>query len=388
MFDEIINRKNTNSIKYDFHKENNKTENLVPFWIADMDFKTAPAIINALKEKSDYGIFGYTGIKDDYYNALANWFKSYHNWHIEKDWLVITPGAVFAISAAINALTNKGDSVIINEPVYHPFSHMIEINNRKLIINNLILKNGYYKIDFEDFEKKIIENNVKLFILCNPHNPVGRVWTKEELSKLGDICLKHNVYIFSDELHHEFIYPGFKHTVFASCQEKYADISLICTSPSKTFNLAGLQLTNIFIKNKNIRDKFMHIIEQTGYDEPNLMGMIACQAGYSFGKEWLDEVNKYIYENLNFIRSFLKENIPKIKLIEPEASYVLWLDFREFNLDQSNLIEIIENSAGLWLDSGSKFGDSGKGFMRVNIACPKSLIKQAMEKLEKAFKNF
>lgn len=264
-FDEIINRKNTNSLKYDFTEENNMPADVMPFWVADMDFKSPPEVIEAIIERTKHGIFGYTDIKDDYFSAVQNWYKNRFDLSLDKSWLLITPGVVFAISMAIRALTQEGDSVLIQRPVYYPFSSLIKINNRKLINNPLKYIDGKYFIDFEDFEKKIIDNKVKLFILCNPHNPVGRVWTKDELTQIGVICLKHGVKVISDEIHSDFVYNGNKFVSFAGISPYFSKITVTCTSPSKTFNLAGLQLANIFIENEEMRKAIRKEISKTGW---------------------------------------------------------------------------------------------------------------------------
>ncbi len=252
-FNLIVNRKNTNSLKYDFALERGKEADILPLWVADMDFPTAPEVTEALVKASRHGIFGYTEVKEEYFNVLKNWFLSHYNWNIERKWLVKTPGVVYAIAMAIRAFTDKNEAVLIQQPVYYPFSETIESNERILINNPLVYKDGKYHIDFIDFEEKIVKNRVKLFILCNPHNPVGRVWTKEELIRLGDICVKHNVLVVSDEIHADFIYPGHEHLVFADLKTEYFERTVTCTAPSKSFNLAGLQVSNVFIGNPAIK---------------------------------------------------------------------------------------------------------------------------------------
>lgn len=381
-FDTVIERKGTNSLKYDFARERGMCEDALPMWVADMDFKTAPAIIERLQKTVEHGIFGYSEGKEAYFEAVKNWYKNNYSWEVKRNWLVKTPGVVFALAMAIRAFTKEGEGVLIQQPVYYPFSEAIEDNNRILINNSLRNVNGHYEIDFEDFEKQIVDNNVKMFILCNPHNPVGRVWTKEELLKLGEICINHNVIVVSDEIHSDFIYPGYKHTVFASLSDEIADITITCTSPSKTFNLAGLQPSNNFISNRELRHKFKKEIAAAGYSQVNVMGLVACQAAYEEGKEWLEQLKEYLVGNLNFLRNYLKDNIPQIKLIEPEGTYLIWLDFRAFNLTDEQLEDLIINKAKLWLDSGAIFGDDGKGYQRINIACPRVTLEKALEQLK------
>lgn len=386
-FDEIIDRKNTNSIKYDFAVERGKPEDILPLWVADMDFRVPPAVIEALVKSSEHGIFGYSDTKNEYFQTLYNWYASRFDFEIKKDWMVKTPGVVYAISTAVRALTKEGDAIIIQQPVYYPFSESIQANNRKLINNSLVYENGSYRMDLEDFEKKIVENNVRLFILCSPHNPVGRVWTKEELIALGDICLKHDVIVVSDEIHADFVYQGHKHYVFSSLKPEYLNNSIICTAPSKTFNLAGLQVSNIFIANKDIKKAFIDEINRTGYSQLNTMGLIACQAAYEYGGEWLEELKEYLSENLSFIRSFLSEHLPQIKLVEPEGTYLVWLDCKNLGLSEQELEELIVNKAKLWLDGGTMFGKDGENFQRINIACPRPILKQAFKQLREALKN-
>lgn len=383
-FNKIINRNNTKSLKYDFAKERNMPEDLLPLWVADMDFQTSPEIIEALNKAVSHGIYGYSEGKEEYFDAVYNWYNDNFNWQVKKEWLIKTPGVVFAIVLAINALTNEGDSVLIQNPVYYPFTEVIIDNNRKLVNNSLVRNGKKYEIDFEDFEKKIIENNVKLFILCSPHNPVGRVWKKWELEKIGNICLKHNVKIVSDEIHSDFVYPKNKHIVFSSLDEKYQNITITCTAPTKTFNLAGLQISNIFIPNLEIRKKVLKQLDRVGYSQVNLMGLVACEAAYKYGRQWLNELKEYLLDNLNFLRDYLETNIPQIKLIEPEGTYLIWLDCSALGFEDKELEKFIVEKAKLWLDSGYIFGKEGEGFQRINIACPRETLKKALEQLKEA----
>ena len=383
-FDEVVNRKNTGSIKYDFAAERGMPEDILPLWVADMDFKTPQAVIDALVKTSEHGIYGYSDMKYDYFDTLRTWYSRRFNWETEASWLVKTPGVVYAIATAVRGLTEKGDAVLTQRPVYYPFTRCIEVNDRQLVNNPLICQSGRYTIDFEDFEQKIIDHNVKLFILCSPHNPVGRVWTREELTRMGDICLAHNVTVVSDEIHADFVYEGQTHTIFASIKPAFADISLTCTAPSKTFNLAGLQVSNIFIPNRSLRHAFKAEMERSGFSQVGLMGLVACQAAYAHGAEWLDALKQYLASNLSFIRVFLKENLPEVKLIEPEGTYLVWLDFRELGLSEDALENLIINNAKLWLDRGAMFGPEGEGFERFNIACPKVTLEKAFSQLKAA----
>ena len=386
-FDKIIDRHGTNCLKFDFAKERGKNGDELSLWVADMDFEVAKPITDALQAQVNHGIYGYTEVKSDYFDIVKNWFKDNFDWEIKKGSLVKTPGVVYAIAMAVKAFTKEGEAVIIQQPVYYPFSEMIIANNRKLVNSPLVLKDGRYEIDFEDFEKKIVENNVKLFILCSPHNPVGRVWSVEELKRIGDICIKHDVVIFSDEIHADFVYEPNKHHVFASLGESYAANSVIATAPSKSFNIAGLQVSNIFIENKKLRDAFRNEIVKSGYSQLNTMGLAAARAAYESGKEWLDEVRAYIKDNLIFFRDYLKENIGELSLIEPEGTYLVWVDFRKLGLSEKQREDLIVNKAKLWIDSGAMFGVDGEGFERFNIACPRSYLKKALDSLAKAVKG-
>lgn len=386
-FDKIIDRHGTNCLKFDFAKERGKNGDELSLWVADMDFEVAKPITDALQAQVNHGIYGYSEVKSDYFEIVKNWFKDNFDWEIKKGSLVKTPGVVYAIAMAVKAFTKEGEAVIIQQPVYYPFSEMIIANNRKLVNSPLVLKEGRYEIDFEDFEKKIVKNNVKLFILCSPHNPVGRVWSVEELKKIGDICIKHGVVIFSDEIHADFVYEPNKHHVFASLGESYAANSVIATAPSKSFNIAGLQVSNIFIENKKLRDAFRNEIVKSGYSQLNTMGLVAARAAYESGKEWLDEVRAYIRDNLIFFRDYLKENIGELSLIEPEGTYLVWVDFRKLGLSEKQREDLIVNKAKLWIDSGAMFGVDGEGFERFNIACPREYLKMALDSLAKAVKG-
>lgn len=387
-FDEMIFRKNTDSIKYDFAARRGKPEDLLPLWVADMDFRTPQCIVDALTEKSLHGIFGYSESSEAYFEVSQDWFKRRFSWSIQSEWLIKTPGVVFAICAAIRALTQEGDAVLIQQPVYYPFSESIRLNNRKLIVSELDYDGSGYTVDFDDFEHQIEQNDVKLFILCSPHNPVGRVWTHDELTRMGDICLRHGVVVVSDEIHADFVYPGHEHLVFANLKPEFSDIAVTCTAPTKTFNLAGLQISNIFIANRELRSRFRREIARCGYSQLNIMGLVACKAAYSAqGEEWLEELKAYLAENLAFLREFIQTRIPAIKLVEPQGTYLVWLDCKALGLGDKALDEFIIHQAKLWLDAGTMFGQGGSGFQRVNIACPKALLKQALEQLEAAVKT-
>lgn len=384
-FDKIIDRKNTNAIKIDLATHRGKPSDVLPLWVADMDFKAPTCVQNAIKAKAKHGIFGYSVPNQDYYNAVKKWMKFQHNFEIESQWIINTPGVVFAIALAIRAFTEPGESVLIQTPVYYPFKNVIEQNNRKVVKNSLFEKDGKWQIDFDDFENKILANHIKLFIFCSPHNPVGRVWTHKELKRINEICLKNNVLVFSDEIHNDFILSPNQHTVYSTLSEEAAQNSIVATSATKTFNLAGLQFSTIFIKNEKLRIKVLREKSKTGYDEPNIIGLVATVAAYKNGLAWLSELKKYLAKNLEFVRNYLHEKIPKIKLIEPEGTYLLWLDFNALGLSDDELDNLIVNKAKLWLDRGTMFGEEGKGYQRLNIASPRIVIKEAMDRLYKVF---
>lgn len=386
-FDSQIDRKNTYCLKYDYAVENGKPADALPLWIADMDFGTAPEVVEALKKRAEHGVFGYTMPKKDYFQTVANWFKTRHGWNADPEKFICVPGVVFGICSLIRAVTEVGDSVLICQPVYYPFSTAVTRNKRKLVVSELKEENGRYTVDFEDFEKKIIENKVKAFILCSPHNPVGRVWTREELEKMGNICLKHGVFVISDEIHADFTYEGHKHIMFPTVKKEFEKTCAVCTAPTKTFNLAGLQISNIYIPDPQVRKKFEDDLDIIAYWEPNIFGVTACHAAYTKGGEWLNQLKKYLKENLDFVRRYLNENLPEIKLVEPEGTYLVWLDCRSLGLSDEELQTLVEQKAKLWLDDGYMFGAGGSGYERINIACPRATLKIALDKLKSAIKS-
>lgn len=384
-FDTVIDRKGTRSLKYDFAVRRGKPKDVLPLWVADMDFQTSSYITEALEDMVKHGVFGYSESEEHYFEAVQNWMERHYNWHVKESWMTKTPGIVFALAMAVKAYTQENDAVLIQPSVYYPFKEVVEDNHRRLVNNTLVLGgDGTYTIDYEDFEKKIIEENVKLFILCNPHNPVGRVWTKEELERLGDICLKHGVFVVSDEIHADFVFER-KHTVFSEVKEAYRDISMICTSPSKTFNIAGLQISNIFISNPEKATAFRRQVAAAGYSQVGLPGLVACEAAYRHGDEWLEGVLAYIKANAEFTRAYLQEHLSRVKMTKLEGTYLVWLDFRDYGLTDKELDEKILNQAGLWLDSGAVFGKCGEGFQRINIACPRKTLQQALDRLIDVF---
>lgn len=380
-FDTVVNRKNTNAIKYDLAKKRGKPEDAVSLWVADMDFPTAPCIQKAVAEKATHGIWGYSRSDNRYYDALKKWYKERHNFEVQNEWVVNTPGVCFALATAVKAFTNEGESVLIQKPVYYPFFNIINSLQRKVVNSSLILKNNHYEIDFDDFERKIVQENVKMFILCSPHNPGGRVWTKQELQKISEICLAHNVLVVSDEIHSDITFGSNVHTVYGSLSEQALKNSIICTAPSKSFNLAGLQFSNIFIADEKLRKAFSEELDKTGYDEPSVFGIVAATAAYSEGADWFDSVKSYIWENILFAKNYIEENASQIKVLVPEGTYLLWLDFSKTGLSDSEINDRVLNKAKVWLDSGSMFGKEGEKFQRINCATPRIILEDALKRI-------
>ena len=380
-FDRIIDRKNTRCLKYDFAVKRGMPEDVLPLWVADMDFETSSYIEDALTERVQEGIFGYSDVQTPYFEIIRDWMIRHHDWEPQEKWLIKTPGVVFALAMAVKAYTDPGDKVLLQQPVYYPFSEVITDNGREVVSNDLILtEDGTYKIDFADFEQKIIANGIKLFLLCSPHNPVGRVWTKEELEKIGDICVKHGVTVVSDEIHNDFIWEG-THTVFAGIKKEFADISVTCTSPSKTFNLASMLISNIFIPNQILRRKFRKEMDRAGISQLSVLGLVATEAAYAHGDEWYAAMKNYVRDNIAFARAYVEENLPGVRMIDTQGTYLIWLDFRQIGLTVEQLDHKIIYEAGLWLDSGKIFGKTGEGFERINVACPRAVLQEALDRI-------
>lgn len=379
-FDEVHDRTQSSAIKYKNLPDAENTP-VIPMWIADMDFKSAPAITEALKRTAEHGIYGYGDTDDEYYKLLIDWYSHRMGWKIEKEEILTMPGVMFGVTMAIRALTKENDAVLICQPVYYPFKNVVVNNNRKLVVNELVLNNGRYEIDFNDFEEKIIKENVKVFLFCSPHNPVARVWEKEELEKIAEICLKHNVYIISDEIHSDFIFEGSKHIPISTLSEEVKMKTVTCVAPSKTFNIAGLQASHIIISDSELREKILKERLATCYHELNIMSIEAVKAAYKESEEWVMGFLKYIQRNAEVLREAFPDDY-KITALEMDGTYLAWLDCRKLNLSGEELSELFLKKAGVWLHNGATFGECGEGFMRMNIACPTSVLEEAISRIK------
>lgn len=385
-FNREVDRRSTSDVKW--RPEGLKgylpievSENEIPMWIADMDFACPECIVRAIKERADKEIFGYCSYKQEYYDALTWWFDKRFGMKIHTDLVSMMPTVVSAINVAIRAFSNPGDKVIIQQPVYDPFAELIKKTGRVMVNNGLICNDGLYEMDFPLLEEQAADPDAKIMILCSPHNPVGRVWTKEELTRLGDICVKHHVTVVSDEIHEDFVFKG-KHQVFANIKKEYEDITVTCTAPSKTFNIASLMISNILIPNPELKRKFKHQMDAAGISQLNVLGLVACEAAYEHGEEWYQAMKTYVKENIEFVKQYVEKQLPGVKMVEHEGTYLVWLDFRETGLSVEELDDKIINQAKLWLDSGKIFGSCGEGFQRINVACPRKVLEEAMERIK------
>lgn len=382
-FNQQIERFCTSSYKWDQSKNLFGTEDILPMWVADMDFMSSPAVVDALINRAAHGIYGYTIMPDSYYISIIDWLKRRHGWIINKEWITHSPGVVTALSILVSCLTSPGDKVIIQSPVYPPFYDVVIQRNRKLVTNNLILEDNRYTMDLKDLEDKI-DSSVKLLLLCNPHNPVGRVWDKEELERLGKICAKHNIIVISDEIHCDLIYEGNKHTPFASISEEFKMNSITCISTSKSFNLAGLKTCNLIIENSYIKELYEKKLKMLSLHSESFFGITAVEAAYNHGEEWLNQLLIYLEGNLNFLLDYFEKNINGVKVIKPQGTYLVWLDFRELGMNKENIENWMYQKAKLALNEGSMFGENGEGFLRMNIACPRGNLEEGLSRIRKA----
>ena len=378
-FDKITQRRGTNSYKWDSTDD----KEVLPMWVADMDFPTAPCIINALEKRVEHGIFGYTRVPEEYYDAVISWFSRRHHWKPRREWFIYTSGVVPALSAVIKALTNVGDKVLTLTPVYNCFFSSIRNNGCELDSCALRYEDNTFSIDYEDLERRAADPKTTLMLLCNPHNPSGRVWTREELRRIGDICIKNNVVVVADEIHCELVHPGFTYTPFASVSEEFQKHSVTCVAPSKAFNIAGLQIANIIVENDEWRQRIDKAININEVCDVNPFGVIATIAAYNEGEEWLNQLLQYIHGNYLFFKDYCEEHLPQLPVAPLQGTYLAWMDCRSLGIPSEELEEELMKEAKLWLNAGSMYGKEGEGFMRWNLACPRQLIKEGLERFSK-----
>lgn len=392
--DKVYNRINTDSLKWDFIKPIFGRDDLIPLWVADMDFPVAEPIKEAIKKRAEHPFYGYTQPGTDVVDSVVQRMKKKFNWNIEPEWVVFTPGVVPALQTAVKSLTHPGDEVILQQPSYHPFFPVVKNSGCSIINNQLKLVDGKYEMDYEDLKSKFHPRTrrfngpgrLKTIIFCNPHNPVGRLWNPDEINKMGNIVIDNGGVVISDEIHCEILFKGNKHTPFASLSDKFEQNSIICMSPSKTFNLAGLEVSNIIIPNQRLREDFINT--RSGMvPNPNLFGYTALEAAYRYGDDWLEQVLDYLEGNLNYIRKFLENNIPEIKMVEPQGTYLLWLDCRKMGMEPHKLQNFMIEEAKVGMEDGFIFGEAGKGFMRMNIATQRSIISSALNRIKESYQR-
>ncbi|RLQ96489.1 MalY/PatB family protein [Falsibacillus albus] len=385
-FNEQIDRKDTSSVKWDALRNVYGKHDLHPMWVADMDFRPPAAVTEALKERIEHGLFGYTFIPDHAALSIQEWVSKRHKWKIEKEWLLYSPGVVPALGMAISALTNPGDRVLVQSPVYTPFFNLVKENKRELVNCPLVLIDNQYKIDFDKLDSTL-QQDVKLFLLCNPHNPGGRVWTKEELVKIAELCKEHDVILISDEIHSDLIHKPNEHIPVASLSEEYHPFTITCIAPSKTFNLAGLQASSMIIPDPELRKKISQLQKQQGFFTLNIFGIIGMEAAYRHGEEWLEELLIYLKGNIQLVKDYIRESLPKLKVMDPEGGYLVWIDCNETGLSDQEIKERLLNKGKLALEPGTKYGLGGEGFIRMNIACPRSMVKEGLNRLKIALEQ-
>ena len=383
-FDELTDRRHSGSYKWDSAAE----DGVLPMWVADMDFRTLPAIVEALQKRVAHGIFGYTKVPGAYYDAIIRWFSGQHGWSMEREWIIYTIGVVPAVSAIIKAMTRPGDKVIVQTPVYNCFFSSIRNNGCEVLSSPLVRKGDTYAVDFDDLEAKASDPRAKVFLLCNPHNPAGRVWTAEELRRMGDICIRHGVFIISDEIHCELVHPGYVYTPFASLGEEYVKHSSTCISPSKAFNIAGLQIANIVTADEEIRKKIDRAININEVCDVNPFGVEALMAAYSEeGSEWLKQLNAYIAGNYQYMKEFCRQYLPQFPVIKQEGTYLAWMDCSVLAMKSEELEEELVSEARLWLNAGTMYGAEGEGFMRWNLACPRKNVEEGLNRFLRFVEN-
>jgi cysteine-S-conjugate beta-lyase len=382
-FDTVIERCNTNSVKWDFCRELFGSTEVLPMWVADMDFQVPQPVIEALRAVAEHGVFGYPRATSSYYESVIDWMKNRHNWDVNKEWITCTPGVVPALNWLVKAFTKPGDKVLLQAPVYPPFFKAIENNGCQVVNNPLKLEDGQLLMDFVDLEEKLSQG-VKVMLLCSPHNPGGRVWSREELEQVGKLCLKYGVIVVADEIHHDLVFKGFRNTCFATLSKELAENCVVCTAPSKTFNLAGLQVANIIIPNPKLRSALRQVIEVNGHYEPSIFGLKGVEAAYRHGEDWLEQLMAYLEGNLDYLIDYFEANIPQVKVIRPQGTYLVWLDFRDLGMETKALQRFLHQQAKIGLNSGHTFGQGGEGFQRMNIACPRKILAEGLTRLAQA----
>lgn len=395
-FDEEISRENTNASKWGLIQDENDPQQtsptnlfigenrVLPMWVADMDFASPPAVVNALIERAQHGIYGYTFRTARYNEAVVNWMRKRHGWEISPEWICATPGVVPALNMLMRTFVAPGERVIVQPPVYYPFFSAIKNNGGEIVFNPLSYQNGRYQMDFQGLEVIARDPRLKMAILCSPHNPVGRVWSADELARFGEICLRNNVLVVSDEIHGDLIYPGYKFVPFATVSQDFAQNSVTCTAASKTFNLAGLKTSNLITPNETLRSRIEKTLQNSGITGMDAFGVVAVEAAYNEGEEWLDSMLKYLEGNLRYLQKFVSEQIPQITVVNPEGTYLVWLDCRGLGLDRKGLRQLLLNEARVYFDEGSIFGAQGEGFQRINIACSRLILVDALERIRQA----
>jgi cystathionine beta-lyase len=382
-FDEIFDRTGTSSVKYDLREMYFGSADVIPMWVADMDFETPHFIREAIQARANHPIYGYSYRSENYFNTIIEWFKSRHNWSIKKEWIVFSPGIVPALNMVVLALTQENDQIIVQPPVYFPFFTAVTEHKRKLIHNQLIVRNGTYSINFEQLEMQA--KTARMLLLCSPHNPVGRSWSKVELERLAEICIKNSLIVLSDEIHADLVLPGHTHQVLANLSPEIAELTITAHAPSKTFNLAGLSTSSLIISNESILQKVSGLYDRMHVGHGNLFGIVASEAAFKHGAQWLNAMLAYIDANVDMVMEFVKNNLPRIKAYRPEATYMIWLDFNDYKLDDEALQKQMVEKAGLGLSPGKVFGPGGEGFMRMNLACPRQMVRNALDCLLKVF---
>jgi len=382
-FDEVIERKNTGSLKWDFCEKYLGEKEVLPMWVADMDFRAPQPVVDAVTSIARLGIYGYGEESECFYDAAVDWIKRRHGWTVKREWIQFCPGVVPALHLLTKTFAEAGDKVIVQPPVYYPFFYAINYGDCVVLNNPLKLIDGKYAMDFDDLEKKM-DQRVRMIFLCSPHNPGGMVWSREDLIRLGEICLENNVIVVSDEIHGDLILHDNKHIPFASLSEEFAMNSITCVAPSKTFNLAGLQVSNIIIPNPELAKAFGTSMEKCSLTRPNIFAIEAAEAAYNYGDEWLDQLIEYVEGNHRLLEDYIEEKIPLLKVIKPQASYLAWIDCRSLGLDREELKTFMDKKARLGLNQGYIFGEGGEGFVRMNLGCPRSVVREALQRLEQA----